>query len=157
MHCAGGQRREVGRPVVAVPLRCFLYSSRAPSAVENSRRDAFKSCCRFQRGWQRLLGRGRLPVAWVRKRQDHVVLPAVARGLLKAPLMTHPIGPNVTFFWMISQGRLARSGPESGALGRQLSALKRRRRLRMQQLLLQTGTVDHRALPSYPFRPRPPS
>jgi hypothetical protein len=55
--------------------------------------------------------------------------------------------------WM----RLPRSGPPSGALGSQLSALDRRRRLREQQEDLQAGLVDYLAIPPYPYRPRPPS
>ena len=53
--------------------------------------------------------------------------------------------------------RLARSGPLPGALGRQLSALERRRRLRVQQLDLQAGGSDRGVIPPYPNRPRPPS
>jgi hypothetical protein len=55
--------------------------------------------------------------------------------------------------WM----RWPRSGPPSGALSRQLSALDRRRRLRRQQEDLQAGVVDYVASPPYSVRPRPPS
>jgi len=55
------------------------------------------------------------------------------------------------------RARLARSGPTIGALGKQLSALHRRRQLRAQQEDLQAGLVDYQAIPPYPTRPRPPS
>jgi len=71
--------------------------------------------------------------------------------------MIRPIGrlPNqvMLFYGM----RLARSGPQDGALGRQLSALERRHRLRAQQQELQAGRSDPQAIPPYPVRPRPPS
>jgi len=53
--------------------------------------------------------------------------------------------------------RLPRSGPTLGVLGRHLSALERRNRLRQQQEDLNAGLVDYAALPPYPARPRPPS
>jgi hypothetical protein len=53
--------------------------------------------------------------------------------------------------------RFARSGPQSGALGNQLSAIQRRRRLRRQQENLQAGPATYEVLPPYQFRPRPPS
>ena len=52
---------------------------------------------------------------------------------------------------------MPRSGPPAGALGRQLSALDRRRRLREQQEDIQAGLLDYQAIPPYPIRPRPPS
>jgi len=52
---------------------------------------------------------------------------------------------------------LPRSGPVSGALGKQLSALQRRRRLDLQHQDLKAGLADYRASPPYPPRPRPPS
>ncbi len=60
--------------------------------------------------------------------------------------------------WLLALRRpLARSGPELGALSRQLSALERRRRLREQQQEVQSGAADSLAIPPYPYRPRPPS
>jgi len=52
---------------------------------------------------------------------------------------------------------MARNGPQSGALGQQLSALDRRRLLSAQQEDLQAGSTDYPALPPYWYRPRPPS
>jgi len=52
---------------------------------------------------------------------------------------------------------MPRSGPTNGALNRQLSALDRRRQLRLQQELLQIGVTDYVVRPPYPVRPRPPS
>ena len=45
---------------------------------------------------------------------------------------------------------VASFGAAIGALGRQLSALDRRRRLRRQQEDLQAGLVDYLAIPPYP-------
>jgi hypothetical protein len=71
--------------------------------------------------------------------------------------MIRPIGP-LRYAWAYARRmRLPRSGPPSGALGRQLNALDRRRRLRQQQEDLQAGVVDYLAIPPYPFRSRPPS
>jgi hypothetical protein len=71
--------------------------------------------------------------------------------------MIRPIRP-LRYAWAYRRWmRLPRSGPPSGALSRQLSALDRRRRLREQQEDLQAGPVDYLATPPYPFRPRPPS
>jgi hypothetical protein len=53
--------------------------------------------------------------------------------------------------------RFARSGPFSGALSKQLSAIQRRRRLRRQQETLQTGPANGEGFPPYRSRPRPPS
>lgn len=70
--------------------------------------------------------------------------------------MIRPVGP-LQFGWMFPRhARVARSGPESGALSRQLSALERRRRLRMQHQQFLIGGPGPKALPPYPFRPRPP-
>jgi hypothetical protein len=71
-------------------------------------------------------------------------------------LMIRPIGP-LRYAWLYTRGkRRPRSGPPSGALGNQLSALERRRQLRRQQEDLQAGLVDYLAIPPYPVRPRPP-
>ncbi|MGA2062190.1 MAG: hypothetical protein ABSG67_17035 [Thermoguttaceae bacterium] len=60
--------------------------------------------------------------------------------------------------WFYARGmNLPRSGPMFGALGKQLSALYRRRRLDLQQQDLKAGLADYRASPPYPPRPRPPS
>jgi len=70
--------------------------------------------------------------------------------------MIRAIGP-LRFAWTYTRWLgLPRSGPPPGALRSQLSALDRRRRLRMQQEDLQAGLVDYLAIPPYPFRPRPP-
>ncbi len=53
--------------------------------------------------------------------------------------------------------RFARSGPLSGALSKQLSAIQRRRRLRRQQENLQMGPASSEGFPPYRTRPRPPS
>lgn len=53
--------------------------------------------------------------------------------------------------------KLARSGPEPGALGPQLSALKRRRLLQAQQPEIQAGRIDLGAIAPDPIRPRPPA
>jgi hypothetical protein len=71
--------------------------------------------------------------------------------------MTRPIG-SLRHAWAYTRrSRLARSGTVAGALGRQLSALNRRRRLRQQQEDLQVGVIDYLTTPPYPVRPRPPS
>jgi hypothetical protein len=71
--------------------------------------------------------------------------------------MIRPIG-RMPSEWIFPYGmRLARSGTSGGALGRQLSALVRRRRLRKQQQELQAGVALQQAIPPYPLRPRPPS
>jgi hypothetical protein len=71
--------------------------------------------------------------------------------------MIRPIGP-LRHAWAYRRWmRWPRSGPLSGALSRQLSALDRRRRLSQQQQDLQAGPVDYLAIPPYPPRPRPPS
>ncbi len=71
--------------------------------------------------------------------------------------MIRAIGP-LRYAWIYTRSmRLPRSGPPAGALGSQLSALKRRRLLRQQQEDLQAGLVDYLAIPPYPPRPRPPS
>jgi hypothetical protein len=73
------------------------------------------------------------------------------------PLMVHRVA-TLRYVWAhLRNVRLPRSGPLTGALGRQLSALKRRRRLRLQQEDLQAGLVDYQAMPPYPLRPRLPS
>lgn len=73
------------------------------------------------------------------------------------PLMIRPLG-SIQAVWIAGPAmRLARSGPLSGALGRQQSALARRRRLQAQLQQLKGGAVDYHARPPYPFRPRPPS
>jgi len=70
--------------------------------------------------------------------------------------MIRASGP-VTNGWIyVSRMRLARSGTWPGALGVQLSALERRRRLGDQQRLLERGAADYAARPPYPPRPRPP-
>ncbi|MCE5301867.1 MAG: hypothetical protein LLF97_02010 [Planctomycetaceae bacterium] len=71
--------------------------------------------------------------------------------------MIRAIGP-LRYAWTYTRSvRLPRSGPPAGAPVEQLSALVRRRRLRMQQEDLQAGLVDYEAIPPYPSRPRPPS
>jgi hypothetical protein len=71
--------------------------------------------------------------------------------------MIRAIGP-LRYAWRYSRStRLPRSGPTAGALGKQLSALARRSRLRQQQEDLQAGLADYLAIPPYPARPRPPS
>ena len=71
--------------------------------------------------------------------------------------MIRPIG-RMRYAWLHTRTmRLPRSGPPTGQLGRQLSALVRRHRLRAQQEDLQAGVVDYLAAPPYPDRPRPPS
>jgi len=71
--------------------------------------------------------------------------------------MICPIGP-LRYGWAYRRSmRLPRSGPPAGAIGDQLIALVRRRRLRDQQEDLQAGLVDYEAIPPYPPRPRPPS
>ena len=71
--------------------------------------------------------------------------------------MIRSIGP-LRSVWAYARGsHLPRSGPLSGALSAQLSALDRRRRLQIQQQDLQAGLADYQALPPYPPRPRPPS
>ena len=72
-------------------------------------------------------------------------------------LMIRPIGP-LRNAWVYTRSmRLPRSGPPAGALGNQLSALRRRHQLRQQQEDIQAGLVDYQAMPPYPPRPRPPS
>jgi hypothetical protein len=71
--------------------------------------------------------------------------------------MIRPIGP-LRNAWVYTRSmRLPRSGPPAGALGNQLSALRRRQQLRQQQEDIQAGLVDYQAMPPYPPRPRPPS
>jgi hypothetical protein len=71
--------------------------------------------------------------------------------------MIRSIGP-VRAVWYYARGmNLPRSGPVSGALGKQLSALHRRWRLKFQLQDLQAGLTDYLAVPPYPPRPRPPS
>ena len=71
--------------------------------------------------------------------------------------MIRSIGP-LRAVWYYARGmNLPRSGPVSGALGKQLSALQRRRRLKFQLQDLQAGLADYQASPPYPLRPRPPS
>ena len=72
-------------------------------------------------------------------------------------LMIRPIGPLRNAWVYTRTMRLPRSGPPAGALGNQLSALRRRQQLRQQQEDIQAGLVDYQALPPYPPRPRPPS
>ncbi len=68
--------------------------------------------------------------------------------------MIRPIG-RMPSEWVYPYGmRMPRSGTGNGALGRQLSALDRRHRLRKQQQEIQAGMAEYRA---YPPRPRPPS
>jgi len=71
--------------------------------------------------------------------------------------MIRPIGPLRPAWAYTQRTRLPRSGPPSGALRCQLSALERRHQLRQQQEEIQAGLVDYLAIPPYPFRPRPPS
>lgn len=71
--------------------------------------------------------------------------------------MILPLGPLPNALTLKRDMKLARSGPESGALGPQLSALKRRRLLQAQQRAIQAGRIDLEALPPYPIRPRPPA
>jgi hypothetical protein len=71
--------------------------------------------------------------------------------------MIRPVGApsyNVGFLYGT---RRARSGPETGALSQQLSALERRRRLRIQQEQIQGGGNGQQAIPPYAIRSRPPS
>lgn len=115
-------------------------------------------CYAAQREGKQLLGRGRPPVRWVSNQQNHADRITAARG---SGISTHPmilpVGPSPSG-WMLTPGRwLARSGPEPGALGRQLSALKRRQQLQVQQRVIQAGQSDYQALPPYPPRPRPPA
>ena len=71
--------------------------------------------------------------------------------------MIRAIGP-LRLAWTYTRStRMPRSGPPAGALGRQLSALDRRRRLREQQEDIQAGLLDYQAILPYPIRPRPPS
>ena len=71
--------------------------------------------------------------------------------------MIRAIGP-LRSAWIYTRNmRLPRSGPPAGALGNQLSALERRRKLRQQQEDIQAGLVDYLAIPPYSIRPRPPS
>lgn len=102
-------------------------------------------------------GRVRPPGLWVSKRQGHAHAVVGARGqALNRHRMTRAIASTPTRFPLAGMNR-ARSGPLTGALGRQLSALERRHRLRTQQERLQAGPADPRAMPPYPARPRPPS
>ena len=71
--------------------------------------------------------------------------------------MIRPIG-RLLNEWTFPYGmRAARSGTDRGALGLQLSALNRRRRLRTQQQRLQAGMAAQWAMAPFPLRPRPPS
>ena len=70
--------------------------------------------------------------------------------------MIRSIGP-LRNVWLYARSmNMPRSGTMPGALGKQLSALKRRRRLDLQQQDLQAGLADYQASPPYPPRPRPP-
>lgn len=71
--------------------------------------------------------------------------------------MIRAIGPLRNAWTYTRNMRLPRSGPPTGALSDQLSALNRRHQLRQQQEDLQAGLVDYLAIPPYPPRPRPPS
>ncbi|MGA2797453.1 MAG: hypothetical protein ABSE63_07750 [Thermoguttaceae bacterium] len=71
--------------------------------------------------------------------------------------MIRSVGP-LRSVWLYARSmNMPRSGPMHGALGKQLSALQRRRRLDLQQQDLKAGLADYRAAPPYPLRPRPPS
>ena len=71
--------------------------------------------------------------------------------------MIRPIRP-WRYAWAYARSaRLPRSGPSAGAPNSQLGALLRRRLLRQQQEDLQAGAADYWAIPTYPYRPRPPS
>lgn len=82
---------------------------------------------------------------------------AVAGDKADCGAMIRAVG-SLDVCWMhANYARLARSGPDPAALSRQLSAVDRRRRLRMQQEDLQSGAVAYGALPPCRLRPRPPS
>jgi len=79
------------------------------------------------------------------------------RNFSEVSNMIRSIGPLRNVYAYARCMHLPRSGTMSGALGNQLSALQRRRRLQVQQLDLQAGLADYQASPPYPPRPRPPS
>jgi hypothetical protein len=79
------------------------------------------------------------------------------RSFSELTKMIRPIGPLRTAWSQASSNNLPRSGPLPGALGPQLSALLRRRRLRIQQQDLEAGLADYLTSPPYPPRSRPPS
>lgn len=71
--------------------------------------------------------------------------------------MIRSVGPSQNGWVFKHAVRTARNGPQAGALGQQLSALRRRRLLSAQQEDLQAGSTDYPTLLPYWYRPRPPS
>jgi len=137
---------------------CFLQGLNAPSTMIYGCRDAdrFVPCGAVRTG--KLLGRGGPSAMWVRNQGARGAPASLLGGIAIERLpMIRPTGRSQNAWMYAHSMRLARSGPRHGALGRQLSALQRRRLLRIQQQEHRLGAAGQASVPPFPFRPRPPS
>lgn len=164
IQSTGGPRRVINRLRAAAVWRRFLREYKCPergqSRMPSCRRVAYLDAIRntaSSRPWESFGSVGEMTAGPCRFRRAGAILLVVLSFPREAPLMPGPIRPIRIAFMLTPYIRFARSGPIPGALGNQLGALDRRRRLQTQQQQLQTGATDYQARPPYPNRPRPPS
>jgi hypothetical protein len=142
-----------------VPARCLLRQVFSPGAVTCVAESGVCGAVRHGTAGK-WLGRGVVRSRVVGAvQQDHVGAVTAARDLSPELLQTmHRYAFGLPSGWTLPGSlHLARSGTLPGALGKQLSALDRRRLLRLQQQSIQAGKAHPPFRALYLRRFRPPS